>query len=488
MIQTIFGSNDETPRGIQERKDMYWIVLAVEHRKLRMELQQKRRQDRVVGRDSDATTSSNISDNEWLPESKEEIADLVSKAASDLDDQSDIDDMSLRNLRIEIQKLLEGQVLELLITACNVEERMKARGDSSILIDDENDYGFSEEETKEYKAILLAEYDHVRQLLQDYENGSTNDEEKSQRTSDPMPFYKIKMGAIETVLDYYGWKPENATEADAKYDDEEDEFGFAISTSDPDILPAMRYYHVRNLIRTHLVRNQIDANKNDTHELQRNSYHSILPLKSSVPNAGRGVYIDGFAPAGTLLAFFPGKVWPKEHLMTASLQTQMEFSQNNPRHQLSMRYDDILIDSRRSPYTVVANLWALGHIVNHPPAPLKSTESSSSQTLIGPNCVSVPINYTESMLKQHTSSDIKRYIPNEYELPPQPWAKNAFDREKVVMHGMGLVALRDVKDEELFYDYRLSPDESAKKRSQYPPWYHVWDAEAMNNRWSIEEE
>jgi len=46
---------------------------------------------------------------------------------------------------------------------------------------------------------------------------------------------------------------------------------------------------------------------------------------------------------------------------------------------------------------------------------------------------------------------------------------------------MGLVTLRDVKDEELFYDYRLSPGEGGKQ--QYPSWYHVWDEDAIHNRW-----
>jgi hypothetical protein len=65
---------------------------------------------------------------------------------------------------------------------------------------------------------------------------------------------------------------------------------------------------------------------------------SIIALKSTIPNAGRGVYIARKAIAGTILAFFPEKIWPKERLMAASLQTQQTLSENDPRHQLSMRY------------------------------------------------------------------------------------------------------------------------------------------------------
>ena len=163
---------------------------------------------------------------------------------------------------------------------------------------------------------------------------------------------------------------------------------------------------------------------------------------------------------------------------------------------MSMRYDDVLIDSRRSPYTVFENLWALGHVVNHPPAHDRSTPDNEKSTTDseslnsrrgGPNCVTVPIDYTEAMLSAHPTKDLKSFIPNEYELPPQSWAKNAFDKENTIMNGMGIIALRDVKDEELFYDSRLSPDESGEK-SQYQSWYHVWDEEGMKNRWSHDKE
>lgn len=82
---------------------------------------------------------------------------------------------------------------------------------------------------------------------------------------------------------------------------------------------------------------------------------------------------------------------------------------------------------------------------------------------------------------------VRDYIPNEYELPPKPWAKNAFEKDEVIMHGLGLVALRDVRDEELFYDYRLSPDEDGKEGSHYPSWYHVVDLEAIQNRWNMDD-
>jgi len=488
---------------------MFWVVLAVAHRKLRMEHQRKLLLEQDSNNNNEATPSSSLL---WQEEPKEQLKDLMEEAVSHLDEKTDIGDMSLRQLRYEIQSFLEPQIMQLLNTAHDVDGEMN---------EEDGDYIFSQEESKEYKEILRREYENVCQLLKDSE-GKHNDQQKS-RTSDPVPFYKIKKDAIETLLTYFDWWPGDSTiiaptinnsTADTNEGDDVhvDEFGFSPNESDSEIVVGMRYYHVRNLVRSSLVRRSPDkaTGNDDNTEPSHHGYYSLLPFKSTIPSAGRGVYVDGFAPAGTLLALFPGKVWPKEHLQSASLQTQMQFSQNDPRHQLSMRYDDILIDSRQSPYTVVQNLWALGHIFNHPPAPTTASsatpvdqllsekekdESDNNTTnhspLQGPNCVTVPINFTERMLGEDLDK-LRDYIPNEYEVPPKPWAKDAFEKDEIIMHGMGLVALRDVKDEELFYDYRLSPDEDDEvqggKDGQYPSWYYVWDEKAISNRWSTDKD
>ncbi|KAK1737611.1 hypothetical protein QTG54_011897 [Skeletonema marinoi] len=103
FIKTIFGSNDDTPRGVQERKDMYWILLAVTHRKLRMEAQQTQLSS---GNNKDQLT--------WNNESKEEIKQYMEEAVSYLDEQTDISEMPLRRLRQEIQSRLEPQIIQLL--------------------------------------------------------------------------------------------------------------------------------------------------------------------------------------------------------------------------------------------------------------------------------------------------------------------------------------------------------------------------------------
>lgn len=398
--------------------------------------------------------------------------------------------------------------MHLLTVAHDVEAEMKG---------EDEEYVFGEEEGLKYKEILLHEYEHTCRLLNDSKSSIVADN-KFTRTpaADPLPFYEIKKGAIETLLTHYKWWPRHSsanynttTDADADVQEYVDDFGFSPIKADSEVLHAMRYYHARNMARSFLARcatdkiviRNDDAASTNSQQPHPSCYHTLLPLKSTIPSAGRGVFVDGFAPAGTLLAFIPGNVWTKDHLQSASPQTQIQLA-NDPRHQLSMRCDDVLIDSRHSPYTVVRNLWALGHIVNHPPAPTASASSITSNSnnktgedrsddiiqhhqFQGPNCVTVMINFTDRMLTGD-GAKLRDYLPNEYELPPKPYVKNVFETDEVVMHGMGLIASRDVRDEELFYDYRLSPDR--EHNIWYPSWYYLWDEDAVNNRWDTDDD
>ena len=58
------------------------------------------------------------------------------------------------------------------------------------------------------------------------------------------------------------------------------------------------------------------------------------------------------------------------------------------------------------------------------------------------------------------------------------------------MNGMGIISLRDIENEEMFYDYWLSPNNSieGKGSGQYLKWYHVWDENAMKNRCNMDDE
>jgi hypothetical protein len=576
MIRTLFGTEDDTPRGIQERKEMYWIVLLVAHQRLRVENQQNhiitQQQHQHPTNNSHATGGGE----EWEMESKEQLKQLMNDAVHYLDTKTDITQMSLKRLRNEVQSYLTPQIIHLLTVAQYADVAINKKEDkvsntNTNNNEDEDDYIFTTNEEVMYKEILLHEYNHTCQLLQQLHDSSSvtkdgsnnnsssssnnnnndddnnsNSQEKitasNSRTPNPRPFYIMKKDAIETLLKHYNWwsidNENHSNNANENVDDIEyiDPFGFVPNKATKDVVCAMRYYQTRNLVRAFMVRNTHyyhphDEKSSNTTTTQIHQppppkcYHTLLALKSTITTAGRGVYIDGFAPAGTLLAFIPGNVWTKEQLSNITTQTQIQLS-NDPKHQLSMRYDDILIDSRHAPYTVVSNLWSLGHIVNHPPPPSSLSHASSLETLSncnnnkedndddksqttkttmttfhGPNCATVMINFTERMFESNVNNNndndssskkvLHTYLPNMYEHPSTvtPYTKNIFETENVIMHSMGLIAIRDVKDEELFYDYRLCPSSSSldNNNNGYPSWYHVWDEDALKKRWDTDE-
>ena len=516
-------------------------------------------------------------------ESKEQLKQLMNEAVTYLDTRTDITQMSLKRLRNEVQSYLRPQIVHLLTVARYVDNlainNMKEENNDSSSNDDEEeeeeeeDYIFNTNEEKMYKEMLLYEYNHICQLLLLLHDSSITKD--GGRTPNPRPFYIMKKDAIETLLIHYNWwstttttTNNNNNENHSNNNDENDTeyidpFGFVPNKATKDVVCAMRYYQTRNLIRSFVARRtqyyppRDEKNKAvicDTitqiiHQPPTSillpppptcCYHTLLALKSTIPNnAGRGVYIDGFAPAGTLLAFIPGNVWTKEQLSNITTQTQSQLG-HDPRHQLSMRYDDILIDSRHAPYTVINNLWSLGHIVNHPPPPprastetlskntntiksekwnsnniddndddsknedIDNNKSQPTTTFHGPNCATVMINFTERMfdsddnINNNDNNDnsskklLHTYLPNMYEYPPTtPYTKNIFETENVIMHGMGLIAIRDVMDEELFYDYRLCPSASSSddnNNNGYPSWYHVWNEDALNKRWDTDDQ
>ena len=457
LLKNIFGQKDVGPRELQEKKDLYWILLATTHRDLRVREHAARR--------TDSTKPP-----AWAYESRDDLRRTMEESAQRLDDEVKVNEMSLAQIRKQVQIAIESQVTVSLEGAQVLEQAMEDLHGNRDADDDE--YKLSSQEEDKFREVLVKEYEKTVEAI----------EKKApvkRRTSDPIPFLVTKRDAIETVLSHFGWQPEKFLRSNELEDDDHvDAFGFKPNQAETDMVDAMRYYHARNLVRSSLAH----CVGQDDEEARRQRNHSLIPFKSTLEEAGRGVFVDGFAPAGTLMAFFPGKVWPKERLSAASVQSQLELA-NDPLHQLAMRYDDYLIDSRKSPYTVVKNLWAIAHIVNHPP--LRTT--GTDDVFAGPNCVTCSINFTEAMFRGQQDK-LRDYLPNEYEHPPQEWATSFFGDEKVVMHGIGLFALRDLEDEELFFDYRLSPDDRQPNGRQYPHWYRVIDEEAVKNRWNLDEE
>jgi len=413
-----FVRKTETPREIQERHDLYKIALASTYRQVRLAQNVQK---------TLTPTEAN----------KSQLEDMFDKATDSLENETKAHELPIRSLRFHVQSLIQPQAIEILETCKSVDEKLQINQ-----VDDIQDTVVNT-----CKPHLLREEASILEKLEQINS--------SHGKSKQSAYLKQKLNAIQILSTFYEWES-SLSEGEHKElltEGECDSFGYHLNDNE-DINTSIRYYQVINLTKSLLIRDHLG--------------YSTVALKSTISTAGRGVFLDGFAPAGTLINFFPGSIWPKEYLL--NVKAASNIFKNDPKHQLSIRYDDILVDSRKSPYTVLdnenSNAFSIGHIVNHP------------SFAVEPNSSTVIVDFMERMnLKD---AGLEKYVPNSYVKPPMMFGPQAMDRERVSMHGFGLVASRDIENEELFYDYRLSPGNDAS----YPDWYHVCDEEELKNRWT----
>ena len=428
FVKTIFRK--ETPRELQEREDLYMSILSAMHRSLRQ------------GSQSGTRLSGT--------ETRKEVESLVDEACSKMQSVG-VDTAPVVGLRFELQNILAPEVIRIFETFRDVDVGSSfptlANGNVDVKV-------HSKVVDNKFRSILMEEYESVQKQLSEATSiESTLTSELASNASNPRPFFDMKSGALSTLMSSKGWldaigEDDPSGSSDAAHSDN---FGYYPGNADDETNAAIRHYQMINLAKAAIIRERLGF--------------SILSLKSTIPEAGRGVFVDGKVMAGSLLAFFPGQVWPKEYLSNIAFSTAV-FKDDDNFH-LSMRYDDILIDSRKAPYTVLnnanSNPFAIGHITNHP------------EKGVQPNCRTVMINFTDKMgLK---SAGLDRYVPNTYAREPMLLGPKAMDRDTIAMHGFGLMASRDISNEELFYDYRLSPGKS------YPSWYQPGDEELLKRRW-----
>jgi hypothetical protein len=403
MFRDILRGDDHiNPKKILERKYLYLNLLAIHFRKLRLA-----EKDQNSGR----------------------LDDLYEKAIEELDAMG-LDKTTNVDLRLLQQSMLVPQLKEIFETFQKVDDRLgipfSVEKTDGLSIVDGNDF------VEKFRDLLLNDFERTQQQLSE-----VLPESKSQ-----ISFLTTKSEAISTLLQYHGWvyNSDSAPILKSKGTDSSlDPFGMKLDDANDDTMHQIRQYQTVNFCRSALIRDALG--------------YSVLSLRSSIPGAGRGAFLDGSSMAGAIVAFQPGDVWPKEHLLTDAPDVMDHFAGEDDCH-VSLRFDDYVVDSRQSPVIVLCregslNPWALGNMVNHPNPPLI------------PNCQSTMLNYTS---KAKLGSLI-RYVPNSYARLPT-WQSMFFDLEEVIMHGLCLVSRKDVQNEELLYDYRL--------QSETPPdWYKI---------------
>jgi hypothetical protein len=426
------AASDENPRKLQERKDAILVSLAMEFRK----------QSLLLSR-----TSSPKQHME-----REQVIDLAFEAL----EQEELDNKTQMQLRHYVQKSMNDQLSELFKTFGRVDE--------SLPDDPDDDQTFN----AVYDQFLQLELERTIDALAD------PNPQRAPKGPAPLQFLELKRGALETLIRRRQQEQESTTSTttteenttttpsdttndndDNNDNNDNDNDGEAeqkrVTWVDAD---EFGYHETIDTERNRLVRHYQSVNLCRSAKMRDEWGFSVVALQSSVPGAGRGVYVDGYAKAGSILVFQPGDVWAKEHMMKLPVEVERQLEKND-NYQMSLRYDDFMIDSRKSPYTVLteerSNLMALGHIINHP------TPSRP------PNCRTIMVNFT----KELELGKLDRYIPNRYARPRNlGMLGSLWEGEAVDMHSMCLIATRDICNEELFYDYRLLT-------SQRPQWYHL---------------
>ncbi|CAK4084961.1 unnamed protein product [Aphanomyces euteiches] len=182
--------------------------------------------------------------------------------------------------------------------------------------------------------------------------------------------------------------------------------------------------------------------------------YSLSVRNSTIPDAGRGLFLDGHAPAGTAVAFFPGTVYLSEHYRKKYLHVVS----NNP--YARARFDGAIIDATGEdiPHK---NHFALAQMVNHPPP--QST----------PNVIPMAFDFPPE--EPFTTEPFKSFIPNRFIHPPSMLAMYG---KRALVHGLVLVALNDIQDEEVFLNYRYNPN------MEYPAWYTPVNQDEDLKMWS----
>lgn len=465
-------SKAETPREIQERNDLYKLTLAVTFRDLRNTKSLSSFSNSSISDKIHAAAvggSGAAADVHYMnyDETNDELGQIFDKAYDDLE-QKKVYEMSIRELRSKAQELVRPQLSSLLHVFQYTEGIIPSTTSSSLDSESGEHILMKESNKKKCCDVLYEEQCQTLDLLKNYNmdnhgtdivgmydhDGDNNlIKKKSKKKTNQMLFLNKKLSAIQSIASFYQWE-HFYFDSHNKIDENDgfDEFGY-IQSIDEQVNNSIRYYQMINLSRSALIRQQIG--------------YSIISLKSTLQNAGRGIFVDGCAPAGSILAFFPGDVWPKEYLVNS--KALAPYFKKDPRYHLSIRYDDILIDCRKSPYTVLddvnSNPFAVAHIANHP------------SKLDEPNCSTMAIDFIDDMKLREMK--LEKYVPNTYKKHPMMFGPQAVDKDSIMMHSMGLLSSRDVKNEELFYDYRLSPG----SEKSYPDWYHICDEEELKKRW-----
>ena len=211
---------------------------------------------------------------------------------------------------------------------------------------------------------------------------------------------------------------------------------------------------------------------------------TIKPSGITHMAAGNGVWVDGTARVGQVVAMFPGASYHPRY------QKKIPGYPNIGRSAdfLMSRFDGYIVDSRGWKQTKVEedplntaeggdgsgsidgcrkhtfvglegrNPLACGHMINHPP------KYSS------PNVIAAAFDF------EHITEGLRRYVP----IAMYDISEDIVVCASSSVSGIAFVALRDIEDEEIYVNYRLNPSVFGG----LPKWYEPVDEHEDQRRWT----
>jgi len=222
---------------------------------------------------------------------------------------------------------------------------------------------------------------------------------------------------------------------------------------------------------------------------QRSAFGFAIGVRPSATSGRVGVFVDGRAIIGSIVAFYPGVTLTPADLLQIPVGTlQQHFKDNS---HMIQRFDGTLIDASESalkflPPAAASSPLIVAHRVNHPPAGYK------------PNVYCCPVDFTAPLPDElrpmlpnvrYTSAEAlligtggrrkSRSLQDMLRSSLSDMASSQSGATGAPLRGLALVALQTLNDDEIFLDFRLNP------RKKRPAWYTPVDEEESLRRWDL---
>lgn len=206
---------------------------------------------------------------------------------------------------------------------------------------------------------------------------------------------------------------------------------------------------------------------------------------STVPAAGRGLFIEGTAQPGDILALYPGVSYLPSQLRREQLLlgdyaiSRYDAVIIDAAQPLAMDLSDILPESLDIGDKQIVHPFANAHLINHPPP---GAQPNTLQFMIDFDLVTLPpplrhLVPVENSMQPVSHLDRLENLAIRQALPGLSLRQRAIP-ENQIRRTIAIVALAQLADEELFFNYRFNPQLEA------PDWYHDCDPQTSQRRWS----